>query len=209
MHKNKSGSNFTRADVELLEEKTVFQGYFRIVRYFLKHRLFGGGWSQPITREIFERGQAVGVLLFDPELNKIVLVEQFRPGVLPYAENPWMLELVAGMIGKNEQPHEVALRETQEETGLSVKDLIPICDYWVSPGGTSEKVVLFCAHVDATNAGGIHGLAEENEDIRVLVFDVQEVYAAVENGIIKNALSIIAIQWFQLHETEIRKRWKK
>lgn len=199
--------SFTHDDVEVLEHHTGYQGHFRIEKYKIRHRLFAGGWTPPVNREIFERGHAVGVLLFDPKLNKIVLVEQFRMGAYGKVNNPWLLELVAGIVGKNETPEEVAVRESKEEANLVVQDLIPIYRYWVSPGGTSETVVLFCGRVDASHAGGIHGLVDEAEDIRVWVMDVKEVYQAVADGRINNALSIIAIQWFQLNEHKVRKQW--
>jgi ADP-ribose pyrophosphatase len=201
--------SFTSKDIEILEQASPYQGYFRIKKYRLRHRLFRGGWSAPISREIFERGHAVGVLLFDPQLNKIVLIEQLRMGAYGKTDNPWLLELVAGMVGKDEVSEAVAIRETKEETGLNVLDLIPICDYWVSPGGSTEKVTLFCGRVDASqiHTGDIHGLAEENEDIRVQVMNVAEVYAALANGHINNSLSIIALQWFQLHEKKVREKF--
>lgn len=198
---------FSDTDVEVLQQETVYQGYFQIKKYLLRHRLFAGGWSQPFVREVFERGHAAAVLLFDPILDKMVLVEQFRIGTLGLTSNPWLLELVAGIIDKDETETQVAIREAKEEAGLTILDLIPIYDYWVSPGGSTERLRLFCGRVDASKAGGVHGLAEESEDIRVWVLNPNEVYQALATGRINNALSIIAIQWFQLHEAEVRKLW--
>jgi ADP-ribose pyrophosphatase len=200
-------SLFTAHDVEILSQQTGYQGYFRIEKYQVRHKLFNGGWSKPLSREVFKRGVAVGVLLFDPQLDKIILIEQFRIGAYGQNSNPWLLELVAGIINPDENLHEVAVRETMEETGLKVLDIIPICEYWASPGASSEKVALFCARVDASHAGGIHGLVSEGEDIRVWVFGVEEVYALLAAGKINNALSIIALQWFQLNEASVREQW--
>src|SRR5258708_3220764 len=130
--------SFGRKDVEILEHKVAYQGYFRVEKYQLKHRLFNGGWSKVITREIFEPGHAAAALLFDPVLNKIVLIEQFRVGVLSKDESPWLLELVAGIIDADENPMQVAVREIQEEAGLTALTLIPICEYWVTPGVCTE-----------------------------------------------------------------------
>lgn len=199
---------FTSSDVTILEKKAVYQGYFRIDKYVVKHRLFRGGWTKPFAREVFERGHAAAALLYDPNLNKIVLIEQFRIGAIAaQSDQPWLLELVAGIIETGETPEQVAIRETQEEAGLQVKAIIPICEYWVSPGGTSEKVAVFCAQVDASQANGIHGLEEESEDIRVHCFDVAEVYQLLAQGHICNAPTIIAVQWLQLHEREVRAKW--
>jgi len=194
---------FTSTDVEILEQKIAYQGYFRIKHYQLRHRLFSGGWSKPLSREVFDRGHAVGVLLIDPILHKIVLIEQFRAGTIGRTDKPWLLELIAGIIDTDEAPEQVARRETHEEAGLSVTDLTPIYEYWTSPGGSSERVVLFCGCVDASQAGGIHGLEAEGEDIRVVVMDMKDAYVALTDGRIQNAFTIIAIQWLQLNEKRI------
>jgi len=198
---------FTHNDIEILEKQTVFQGYFRVDKYLLRHRLFQGGWGKPVTRELFERGNAAAGLLFDPTLNKIVLVEQFRMGPLNHSQHPWLLELVAGIIEPNESPEQVVVRESQEEAGLIIQDVIPIIQYWVSPGASTERTSLFCARVDASKAGGVFGLAEEGEDIRVHVFTVKEVYQMLEQGVINNAPTLIAVQWFKLNEIKVRKCW--
>ncbi len=198
---------FARTDIEIIEKNTVFDGHFQVEKYSLRHRLFNGGWSKPLTRELFERGDAAAVLLFDPALNKLVLVEQFRMGALHNAESPWLLELVAGVIEPNESAEQVVRRESEEEAGLKIHDIIPIYNYWVSAGACTEKFSLFCARVDASTAGGIFGLAEEGEDIRVWVFSVDEVYAMLAQGQLNNAMTLIAVQWFKLNEAEVRARW--
>jgi ADP-ribose pyrophosphatase len=200
--------HFTTNDVEILEEKTAFQGYFHIHHYKLRYRLFSGNWSNPIEREVFQRGKAVGALLYDPILHKIVLIEQFRPGALCQEETPWLLELVAGIIdAKDESAEQVAIREAQEEAGLMLQDILPICTCWVSPGGSQEKITLFCARVDASRAGGVYGLADEGENIKVWPLDVAEVYSLLDTGLIRDAATIIGIQWFKLHEAKIREEW--
>lgn len=198
------GSN----DFTILDKKISYKGYFRIETYRVKYRLFAGGWSGVFTREIFERGSAAGALLYDPHLDKVVLLEQFRMGALSDDESPWLLELVAGVIDRDgETVQQVVERESQEEAGLIPTEFIPICHYWVSPGGTSERTTLFCAKVDASQAGGIHGLDEEQEDIRVLTCDPKEAFAAVTAGRINNASTIIALQWLQLNYKEVRNMW--
>lgn len=197
----------SRDDVEVLDKKILYQGYFRIEKYRLKHRLFAGGWSESIERELFERGHGAAVLLYDPLLNQLVLIEQFRVGLFAAGANPWSLELVAGMMKLGEKPEEVVLRETVEEAGLAIQELMPICTYFASPGGSSEQLALFCARVDASSAGGIYGLKEEHEDIRVCVMSVSEVYAALDEGRIHNAAAIIAVQWFRLNQERIQQQW--
>ncbi len=166
-------SKFDRSDVKILEKKIVYQGHFQLEQWKVKFRLFNGNWSTTQTREIFERGEAVGILLFDVNSNQLVLIEQFRVGIVGKTSNPWLIEIAAGVIDKNESLEHVARRETQEETGLEISNLYPICQYWVSPGGSSERIYLFCGQVDAQLAKGIHGVMDEGEDIRVCVLNLK------------------------------------
>jgi len=202
-------SKRTHKDVQIAKEETLYQGFFHIKQYQLKFRKFAGDWSQLITRELFDRGPVAAILPYDPAVDQVVLLEQFRIGALREKQSPWLIELVAGILEPGEDPKVMAHRETQEETGLQVQDLIHIFDYWTSPGGTSEYLSLFCAKVDAGQAGGIHGLAEEQEDIRVFPLDRKKAYDAVQSGKINNAATIIALQWLQLNHTLLQKRWTK
>lgn len=192
---------------EIIEKQTCFQGFFRLERYRLKHTLFAGGWTGEVVRELFERGCAVAVLLYDPVNDAVVLTEQFRIGAISAPGGPWLLELVAGMIEAGEQQEAVAHRETFEETGCKLLDLEPICEYLVSPGGTSERITLFCGRVDATLAGGIHGLAEEHEDIKVTVMAYNQVMQCLHNRQINSANPIIALQWLALNRDRLRRQW--
>lgn len=198
---------FTRSDVRILDRKTLYQGHFQLEQLKLQYRLFRGGWSCPQLREVFERGEAVGVLLFDTKCNQLVLIEQFRPGIASKAEEPWLIEIVAGVIDKGESLNQVAIRETQEETGLEITNLLPICQYWVSPGASTERVYLFCGQVDSQLAQGIHGLLEEGEDIRLHVLSLQTAYNLLDEGKIHNSSTIIALQWLQRHEQVVRTAW--
>jgi ADP-ribose pyrophosphatase len=193
--------------IELLETSERYSGFFRINRYRLRHRLFAGGWSGVIEREVFERGHAVGVLPYDPVADSVVLIEQFRIGALVAGMNPWLIEVVAGIVEEGETPEEVARRESLEEAGLEILALMPMCRYLVSPGGSSESVRLYCGRVDSRGAGGIHGLAEEHEDIRVDLTSYGEAIRLLEEGRITNSVSLIALQWLALHRERVRAAW--
>jgi ADP-ribose pyrophosphatase len=191
--------DFTHQDVEILGKEVLFQGFGKIVRYKIRHQLFSGGLSLPFQREIYQRCNAVTVIPYDPVLDKVVLIEQFRAGALLNKHTPWLLELVAGIIDKDKTAEEIAYLEMKEETGLEIQKLTPVYSYYNSPGSSSEYVALFCAIIDASDAGGIHGLQAESEDIKVHVLDSKDAFAAVKNGTICNASSIIALQWLELH----------
>jgi ADP-ribose pyrophosphatase len=194
-------------DFEILGKATQFQGYFRIDLYRFRHRLFAGGWSGEIRREVFERGHAVAILPYDPERDSVVLIEQFRIGAVAGGMPAWQREVIAGIIDAGETPEAVARREAQEEAGCALQDLVPICHYLVSPGGASESVRLYCGRVDSRGIGGIHGLAHEHEDIRVEVVPFVAARERLLAGQFGNAPAIIAMQWLLLNRDELRRRW--
>ena len=198
---------FGRDDVELLERRTGWQGFFRMDVLRLRHRLFRGGWSDPIERELFVRVPAVVMLPYDPRRDELVMIEQFRVGALDTAHSPWLMEFVAGIIDTDESPEQVARREAMEEAGLAVGALEFIARYQVSPGGNTEEIILFCGEVDASAAGGIHGLDTESEDIRVHVLPVETAFEALDAGRVRNAAGIIALQWLRCRRDELRARW--
>jgi ADP-ribose diphosphatase len=185
---------------KLVKHLTLFEKYFRLDEFSLSHELFGGGDSPVFTREIFERGSVVAVLPYDPERRKVVLIEQFRAGAIEDPDGPWLIESVAGVIEPGESTQQVALRECVEEAGCEIRQLEIISQYYVSPGGTSEHCSLYCGLVDSDGVAGIHGLADENEDIRVMVVDAEEAFAWVREGRIRSSASIIALQWLELNQ---------
>lgn len=193
--------------VEIFEKAELYSGYAKVFRYRFRHRLFAGGWSAEIGREVFERGHAVAVLPYDPDADAVVLIEQFRIGAWAAGFAPWQVEIVAGIVEEGEAVEEVARREAEEEAGAAIGALIPICRYLVSPGVASEAVALFCGRVDSRGLGGIHGLAEENEDIRVEVVPWAKALAQLEEGSITNAVAIVGLQWLALNRERVRQAW--
>ena len=200
---------FAKNDVEIIARETLYSGFFSMDLYRFRHRLFNGEMSGEIKREIFERGHAAVLLPFDPVRDEVVLIEQIRIAAYDVSESPWLLEMVAGMIEEGESVEDVARREALEEAGLVVGRTKPVLSYLASPGGTSERLSIMVGEVDATTAEGIHGLADENEDIRVHVVSREQAYQWVEEGKIDNAASVIALQWLQLHYEALRNEWKK
>ncbi|MFZ5723721.1 MAG: NUDIX domain-containing protein [Pseudomonadota bacterium] len=195
---------FGRADVELLERVPLYRGFYRLERYRVRHRLFAGGWSEAYDREVFVRHEAAVVLLFDPQRDVVVMIEQFRAPAIGKADTPWMLELVAGLIDKDhESPDEVARREAVEEAGCEVLSLVPIVRYMPSPGGSDEIVHLYLGLVDSEGVGGVHGLEDEHEDIRAHRVPLATVRTLLDTGSINNAATIIALQWLLLNRARI------
>lgn len=192
---------------DIVDQEIAYDGYFRIMRYHVRHSLFCGGTSDVVIRELFERGHSVGVLPYDPERDAVVLVEQFRIGALQSQGGPWLVEIIAGIIEPGEQAEQVACRESHEEAGCTLQELLPICRYLASPGGASEQVALFCARVDAGGVEGVHGKIEEGEDIRVHVVPFEQAMDMVTTGAIHAAMPIIALQWLALNRERLRGLW--
>lgn len=199
---------FTQNDYEIVKREVLYQGVFRMARYHLRYRLFNGGWSNTINREILERKSAAAVLPYDPILDQVVLIEQFRAGAISNPSSPWLTEIVAGILEEEEKPNSVAQREAKEEAGCEILDLYPICEYFVSPGGSNEYLWVFCGRIDATDIGGIHGLAEENEDIRSMTLSADEAFILLQEGKIKTSPAIVALQWLQLNREWLRQLWQ-
>lgn len=198
---------FDRSDVEIVKRETLFQGFYRLDKLWLQHRQFAGGMGPEINRELFVRPPAVGVVIYDPQHDEVLLIEQFRVGALD-DEHPWQLEIVAGLFHEGENPVDVARREAQEEAGVVLQDMEKVMDFLPSPGGSDERFTLYVARADLSLAGGVHGLAEEGEDIRVNVMSVNQALSALNNGRINNAPCIIALQWLALNKTRLQSRWK-
>ena len=195
--------------LEVLNTETLYDGFLKLNRYRLRHALFSGGMSPELVRERIERLRASSVLLYDPWEDQVVLVEQFRIGALGQRKQPWLLETVGGYIPEGETPEAVARREALEETGCELTALEPICTFMVSPGTSVDQIHLFCGRVDATKAGGIHGLEEEGEDIQVVVMDADAAIGELYSGRADSTSIIIALQWLARHREGLRKRWRE
>ncbi len=199
---------FNNKDVVIISKETLFHGFFKMVRYCFKHKLFEGGWSEPIEREMFERGHAAAMLPYDPTTDQVVIIEQIRVGALEH-HSPWQMEIVAGIIDSGEHAEDVVRREAVEEAGISVGELEKVTSYYPSSGGCSERLDVYVGQVDAGTAHGVHGLDYEGEDIRVHVISRQQAYQWVEEGKFENGASIIALQWLELNHNRLQEQWNK
>jgi ADP-ribose pyrophosphatase len=186
--------------VKIIEQEEAYKGFFKIARTTLSHRTFAGEWTKPLCREVFVRGEAAGVILYDPDQDAVVMIEQFRIGALLAGYEPWLFETVAGMVDPGETPEEAARRECLEETNCEVLAMHPIIRYMQSPGGSSESHNLFCGIVDSTKVNGLHGNSEEGEDIKVCVIPFDEAWEMLQQGEIFDSASIICMQWLKLNK---------
>ena len=187
-----------KSDVKINNKELLLDGFCHVERYHMQHKFFDGTWSQEYTRDVIIKPKIAAAIAYDPKKEAVVLIEQFRVGALNNSPNPWLIEVVAGIMDKVENHEKLIRREMREEAGLEIEKLIPIYDYLVTPGCSTEKVRLFCAHVDSTKAEQFCGLREEHEDIKVHVLSTKDAFAAVRMGQINNTAAIIALQWLEL-----------
>ncbi|HEY8537387.1 MAG TPA: NUDIX domain-containing protein [Steroidobacteraceae bacterium] len=186
----------------------VARGFLNVTRYEFEVDKHAGG-SQRVVREVMERGHAVAVLAYDPVRDVVVLANEFRPGCLVAGDDPFTDNLPAGGIAEGESVVEAAVREVKEETGLELRDpLIVHPGAFVSSGGTSEKIAIVAGIVDAANAGGIYGNADESEDVRAVVIPALEFIDRVRRAEIKDMKTLVAGYWLAENRERLKAlRW--
>jgi len=189
---------FKKRRWQINNQKTVYDGFYKIESLQYAHSLHSGEMTGAIDVELFVRGDVVGLLPYDPLTDQVALIEQFRIGAMHNKPDPWLVQIIAGMIDTDETPAQVAIREAKEEAGIELVEVELISRYIASPGASTEEVFVFYAETDLSQVGGTHGLAEEDEDILVKVMSADTAIGLLDTGEIKNALSIIALQWFKL-----------
>lgn len=191
----------------VINKKSLYRGFFKLTGYELTHDLFEGGESPLLSRELLDRGNAAAVLPYDPVRDEVVLIEQFRIGAGEDPSGPWMIEIIAGLQEPDESAEQVIHREALEEAGCKLTNLIPLHKYYSSPGSSNEQIEIYFARTETAGLGGIHGIDEEGEDIRVHVISSDTAFEWLDQGRIDSALPIIALQWFRLNRDNIRKQW--
>ena len=198
---------FGAEDVDLQQREQSFRGYFSLETLTLRHRLFAGGWSTPVRRELFQRGDAVGVLPWDPVKDELVLIEQFRVGAIRDDDSPWMLELIAGIVEAGESDTAVVHREAEEEAGCQLGQLEQIATFYPSAGACSEQIRLFVGEVTQSQPGTVQGLDSEHEDILVHQLPREQVMQMLDRNEINNGHTLIALQWLGRHADRLRAQW--
>ena len=191
---------------QILSMEATHNGFLKLKSYLLQHECFEGGWCPQVRRERVEGKHAVSVLLYDPEEDAVVLIEQFRIGAMGHADDPWLLETVGGYMEEGEVAEAVARRETREETGCELLALEFIGRFFTTPGWCGERISLYCGWVDSTGAGGVHGLDHEGEDILVRVMSREAALGELFRR--ANSTSIVVgLQWLSQHWRELQQRW--
>lgn len=202
MEQQETIPQFTKNECKKISEKSNYQEFLGIIKSHYEIAVFGSDEKITIEREYLNAKKVVGVLLVDLKQKKILLTEQFRIGAINDEQSPWLLEIVAGMQDADESNSKLAEREVKEETGCEFKSLIPINEYWVSPGISNEHMSLYCGLIDSPEVG-IFGCKDEDENIKTHLVDFETAFKWAKNGKIKNASTLIAIQWLQLNINDL------
>jgi nudix-type nucleoside diphosphatase (YffH/AdpP family) len=199
----------TRSRVEIRSQKRLLDDSFKIDEIIVSHRQYDGKMSLDQRRLVFERGDAVAVLLFNTDTRSVVVVEQFKvPSLIgrrrddPATTNGWIMEVTAGMINENERAEEAVIRETLEETGYKIQDPLLICKFFSSPGGTSERIFLYFAKVSESERPGKGG-GIADEDIRVVQISLNDLFERLERGLIDDPKLAIGTYWLQGHMADL------
>lgn len=198
----------TIAGIEAVGLERPYAKYFAVEEHRLRHPRFDGRMSPVVDRAVWASGDAVTILPFDPVRREVLLIEQFRPG--PYARRdpcPWCLEPVAGRCDAGEDPEETARREAREEANLSLGRIARIGRYYSSPGTIAEHLTSYVGEADLSRAGGIHGLAAEEEDIRVIVLPLEAALGLLETGEVNNGPLLISLLWLRSEAGRLAGAW--
>lgn len=187
----------SKKKVEIIETKRVFDHFFKIDEALLRFERYDGTMSTKLRRLNFERGDSVAALVVNREKRTVYLTEQFKYPASTKGDG-WIVEIVAGTIDPGESPEHAIRRELLEEAGFAARNAEPIGEFFVSPGGTSERVFLFSITVtDAdrkTNGGGV---PTEGEDIRVIEWPIADFLAKLDRGELLDAKTIVAAYWLK------------
>lgn len=203
------GRRYDARDVTLEGRRVLHRGFGLLEARRLRHRRFDGAMSAPVHRTVLSAGDAVTVLPYDPARDRVLLIEQFRPGPQARgATSPWCLEVIAGRIDADGDPEANARREAEEEAGLTLGRMRRIAAYYSSPGLLSEHMTAFVAEADLPGEGRVHGLASEGEDIRTIVVPRGEAMAAVARAEIDTGPALVSLLWLETNLAALRSDWE-
>ena len=183
---------------KILNKNIIHDGFFKLYELNFRHEKHDGTWSPELKREIFGGAHVTTVLPYDPVKKKILLIKQCRAGIINRQKDPILLEIVAGIIDEGETPAQAAKRECFEETGCKVNKLDNINSYFPAPGSSESFYHLFFAEIESFEGERILGQKDENEDILVRSYDIDEVKNLMKKKQIKSGVTLIALQWFFL-----------
>lgn len=193
-------ATYSHQDVEIQSRETLYSGFLRVEKVSLRHRLFNQTEYIPtIQRELIQRKEAAGVLIYNDQQQKFALIEQFRIGAMDDPVSPWQLEIIAGVLDGDESPETCIRRESLEESGCELSDLQHIFSFYPSAGACNEIFYLYTAQAILPEIGGVFGMPDEGENIQLHLFDYADLDELLQGSRLCNAAIIIALQWLKQH----------
>lgn len=193
-------ASYDKNELKISQSELLYKGFIQVEKLSLSHRLFNKTSFTPIIqRELIHRPEAAGVLLYNDTQQKFALIEQFRIGAIYDPISPWQLEIIAGVLDGDESPETCIRRESLEESGCQVNELQHLFTFYPSAGACSEVFHLYSAEVELPDEGGIFGMPDESENIKLHILTYQDLAILLNNGRLKNAPVIMALQWLQQH----------
>jgi len=189
--------------VAINNKNILFNDFFKLEDALVSFEKFNGEMSEPSRRLSLERGDSVAVLVYNQTTQKLILINQFRYPTYKNGDG-WIIETIAGMIDKDESAEAAARREVQEEVGLNITSMEFISTFYLSPGGSSERIHLYFSEVSGEDAKYIEfgGMIAEGEDIKVEEMTINEALLGIKSGEIIDAKTILGIYWFKNRQLE-------
>lgn len=198
-------ATYNANDLNIDSREPLYQGFIQLERVQLRHRLFNqNNYSPLIQRELIKRKQAAGVLIYDDQQQKFALIEQFRIGAMDDAESPWQLEIIAGVLDGDESPETCIQRESIEESGCEIELLEHLFTFYPSAGACNEIFHLYSAQANLPNEGGVFGMPEEGENIKLHIIEYHLLDDLLQNKRLRNAPIIMALQWLKQHIAKLQ-----
>ena len=189
-------------DVTITQETTAYSG-FRSIRTWTYRETESGLEAR---RELIKGGQSVVVIAYDPALDRLVLIRQFRLGAQLGTGKGMTVELVAGLVEEGEDPAHCAARELKEESGLEAQKLVWQCQFLTTPGMTDEVVHVYFTEVDASNLAKEAGAENETEQTFPFLATLDEALAAIDSHGIKNGIVMVALFWLSRHKDSLLRK---
>ena len=203
---SRHGENTLNGRVEVTRLERPYANFFALEEYHLCHETFAGGMSAPVERAVFIGTDAALVLPYDPQRDRVLLVEQMRMGPLARHDRAvWQLEPIAGRIDPGETPQTAARREAIEEAGLQLSVLEPVAEIYASPGASTDFFHIFVGLADLPDvAAGVGGLASEHEDIRSHLLSFDALMEMCDQQEAANGPLVVAAYWLARHRQRLR-----
>lgn len=188
-------------EVKITDTKTLSNKQHPLQLVSYNFQLENRGWNSQ-TREVYDHGNAATVLLYNKLPGTVILIKQFRiTTYLNQNATGMMIETCAGLLEKNESPEETIKREIEEETGYAINKVSKVLEVYTSVGSLTELLYLFTAEYSneqKISEGG--GLKEEGEELEVLELDFDTALRMIDSGEIKDAKTIILLQYAKLKQ---------